>query len=56
MTTAREIMTENVGYIDESLTVEQAALKMDDEAFGMLPVCSAEGRLRGVITDRDIVL
>jgi CBS domain-containing protein len=48
-------MTPGVGYIDEELTIEQAALKMDDESFGMLPVCGRDGRLRGVITDRDIV-
>jgi CBS domain-containing protein len=56
MTTAREIMTPGVAYIGEDLTVEQAALKMDDESFGMLPVCGSDGHLRGVITDSDIVL
>lgn len=56
MTTVREIMTPTASYVDESDTVEQAALLMDDESFGMLPVCSSEGRLRGVVTDRDIVV
>jgi len=56
MTKAREIMSPTVGWIDEGLTVEQAALKMEDESFGMLPVCNREGRLQGVVTDRDIIL
>jgi CBS domain-containing protein len=56
MTTAREIMSPTVGWIDDTLSVEQAALKMDDESFGMLPICNGEGRLQGVVTDRDIIV
>jgi CBS domain-containing protein len=55
MTTAREIMTPKAEWIDLDATVADAAKRMSDDSFGMLPVCNSEGRLQGVITDRDIV-
>ena len=55
MPTAREIMTSAPTYIDVDLTVADAAAAMTDQNFGALPVCNSEGRLQGVITDRDIV-
>ena len=56
MPTAREIMTPGATYVDLDLTVAEAAQRMADEDFGALPVCNGEGRLQGVITDRDIVV
>ena len=56
MTTAREIMTPDVEWLDVDATVAEAAERMADETFGALPVCNGEGRLQGVITDRDIVV
>ena len=56
MPTAREIMTPGATYVDVDLTVAEAAQRMADEDFGALPICNAEGRLQGVITDRDIVV
>src|SRR5688500_2197309 len=56
MPTAREIMTPGATYVDVDLTVAEAASRMASEDFGALPVCSSEGRLQGVITDRDIVV
>jgi CBS domain-containing protein len=55
MPTAREIMTAAPTYIDVDLTVADAAAAMTEQNFGALPVCNGEGRLQGVITDRDIV-
>jgi CBS domain-containing protein len=55
MPTAREIMTSAPTYIDIDLTVADAAAAMTDQDFGALPVCNGEGRLQGVLTDRDIV-
>ena len=49
-------MTAGATYVDVDLTIAEAASRMADEDFGALPVCSSEGRLQGVITDRDIVV
>ena len=54
--TARDIMTPGAGYVDVDLTVAEAAQRMASDDYGALPVCNTEGRLQGVITDRDIVV
>lgn len=56
MTTAREIMTAGAECVGESETLEAAARKMKDLDVGQLPVCGEDGRLKGVVTDRDIVV
>ena len=56
MTTARELMTADPAFCDKDVTVEQAARQMADQDVGALPVCSAEGRLAGVVTDRDLAV
>jgi CBS domain-containing protein len=56
MTTAREIMTPDVALVPESTTAADAARKMADEGVGALPVCDADGRMSGVVTDRDLAL
>lgn len=56
MATAREIMTGGVecAHVDE--TVTDAAKKMRQLQVGALPICGEDNRLKGMITDRDIVL
>ncbi|NKY08966.1 CBS domain-containing protein [Cellulomonas hominis] len=56
MTTAREIMTAGAECVGENETLEAAARKMKDLDVGQLPVCGEDGRLKGVVTDRDIVV
>ena len=56
MTTARELMTADPAFCDQDVTVEEAARQMADENIGALPVCSTEGRLTGVVTDRDLAV
>lgn len=56
MTTAREIMHVGAECIGERETLAQAARRMRDLDVGALPVRGDDGRLRGIITDRDIVL
>jgi CBS domain-containing protein len=56
MATARDVMTSPPQWIGTSESVADAARLMDDESFGMLPVCNDEGRLQGVVTDRDIIV
>ena len=55
MTTARDIMHAGATCIGEHETLQHAAQQMRDLDVGSLPVCGDDDRLRGVITDRDIV-
>jgi CBS domain-containing protein len=55
MTTARDIMHVGVTCINERETLQQAAQQMRELDVGSLPVCGDDDRLRGMITDRDIV-
>lgn len=56
MQTAREIMTPEAVYCPEDASAAEAARKMAEEGVGALPVCNAEGRLSGVVTDRDLAV
>lgn len=56
MTTAREIMTTGVECAQINETVTDAARKMRDLDVGALPICGDDNRLKGMITDRDIVM
>lgn len=56
MTTAREIMNSGIKSIREDQTRAEAAVLMRDLDVGSLPVQSADGALKGIITDRDIVV
>lgn len=56
MTTAREIMTSGVECVDETSTLVEAAAKLRDLNVGSLPICGQDGRLKGMLTDRDIVV
>jgi CBS domain-containing protein len=56
MKTARDIMTPGADWIDLDLTVMEAAKRMADGDMGAMPICNGQGRLQGMITDRDIVV
>ncbi|MFB2580551.1 CBS domain-containing protein [Herbiconiux sp. P15] len=56
MTTARDIMTADPEGIRETHTLREAAVLMRDLDVGALPILSEEGRLVGIVTDRDIVV
>jgi CBS domain-containing protein len=56
MTTAREIMTEGAECVGAEETVLDAARKMTELGVGALPICGTDDRLKGVLTDRDIVV
>ena len=51
----REIMTDTVVRINPEETVAVAARTLARYNIGMLPVCGGDGRLCGVVTDRDLV-
>jgi CBS domain-containing protein len=48
-------MKHNVISVTPDAPVSSAARLLSQYNIGALPVCSADGKLRGVITDRDIV-
>ena len=56
MTTAREIMTPDATFCPDDTTAADAARRMAQEDIGALPVCNADGRLAGVVTDRDLAV
>jgi CBS domain-containing protein len=56
MPTARDIMTPDVTCIGEKDTLTQAARKMAELDVGALPICGEDNRLKGMLTDRDIVV
>ena len=56
MTTARDIMSGGAECAGENETLADAARKMRDLDVGALPICGEDNRLKGVVTDRDIVV
>lgn len=52
----RDVMQGNVVAIEPGESAALAARLLARHNVGALPVCSAQGMLRGVVTDRDIVL
>jgi CBS domain-containing protein len=56
MTTAREIMTAGAECIGAQESVLEAAHKLTELGVGALPICGTDEKLKGVLTDRDIVV
>lgn len=56
MTTARDVMSENPTTIGEADSLIDAARLMRELDVGALPICGEDGRLKGILTDRDIVV
>jgi CBS domain-containing protein len=53
---AREIMTPKPECAGPEWTLVQVAELLAEADIGSLPVCDADNRLRGIVTDRDIVV
>ena len=56
MANARDIMTADVTCVGENESLADAARKMADLDVGSLPICGEDNRLKGMLTDRDIVV
>ena len=56
MTKAREIMTPGVDSLSADSTIAEAAEQLARNDVGAMPVCNPDGRLEGMVTDRDIVV
>ena len=56
MTTARDLMTPRPRCIGVNDSLRIAASVMADLDVGALPICGEDGKLKGMLTDRDIVV
>lgn len=56
MTTTRDIMTPSPRCIGENDSLRIAATVMSDLDVGALPICGEDSKLKGMLTDRDIVV
>jgi CBS domain-containing protein len=56
MAKARDVMTGSAECVGENQSVLDAARKMSGLDVGALPICGEDNRLKGMITDRDIVV
>jgi CBS domain-containing protein len=54
--TAREVMTGGVECVGENESVADAAKKLAELDVGSMPICGEDNRLKGMLTDRDIVV
>jgi CBS domain-containing protein len=54
--TVREVMSQGAECIGENESLAVAAKKMAELDVGALPICGEDDRLKGMLTDRDIVV
>jgi CBS domain-containing protein len=53
---ARDVMSTDCTCIGENESLIDAARKLADRDVGALPICGEDDRLKGMLTDRDIVV
>ncbi len=54
--TAKDVMTGGVECIGENDSVADAAKRLSELDVGSMPICGEDDRLKGMLTDRDIVV
>jgi CBS domain-containing protein len=54
--TARDVMTGGAECVGENDTLVDAARKLAELDVGAMPICGEDDRLKGMLTDRDIVV
>jgi CBS domain-containing protein len=54
--TVREAMHQGCECIGENQTLLDAAKRMEELDIGAMPICGEDDRLKGMLTDRDIVV
>ena len=54
--TARDIMSSDADCVQESQTILDAAKELASRDVGAMPICGDDDRLKGMLTDRDIVV
>ena len=53
---ARDMMTPDAQCVGENDTVLDAAKRLAELGVGAMPICGEDDRLKGMLTDRDIVV
>jgi CBS domain-containing protein len=53
---ARDIMSQDADCVQESQSILDAAKELADRDVGAMPICGDDDRLKGMLTDRDIVV
>lgn len=56
MTTARDIMTPGSTCVSTKDSAADAARLMGDLGVGALPICGPDDKIKGVVTDRDLIV
>jgi len=54
--TARDVMSGGAECVGENDSVADAAKRLKELDVGSMPICGEDDRLKGMITDRDIVI
>jgi CBS domain-containing protein len=54
--TVRDAMHEGCECIGENQSLLDAAKRMEELDIGAMPICGSDNRLKGMLTDRDIVV
>ena len=54
--TAREVMTGDAQCVGENDSILDAAKMLAEHDIGAMPICGEDDRLKGMLTDRDIVV
>ena len=54
--TARDVMTPDAKCIGENDSITEAARRLSELGVGAMPICGEDDRLKGMVTDRDIVV
>jgi CBS domain-containing protein len=53
---ARKIMSSGADCVGADETLESAARRLAAAGVGSMPICGEDDRLKGMLTDRDIVV
>ncbi len=53
---AKDVMSPDAKCVGENDTVTDAAKQLADLGVGSMPICGEDDRLKGMVTDRDIVV
>jgi CBS domain-containing protein len=54
--TARDVMTKGAECAQEDQSLTDVAKRLAELDVGAMPICGSDGRLKGMVTDRDIVV
>lgn len=52
----KELMTTNIACVGEDAPVSVIAAQMKKNDVGSIPVCDDAGHIKGIVTDRDLVI